>query len=123
MLEPGDRPEPVAASRASSPTAATPAAPEVSPADFKRTRFVAPTYPPQALSRGLEGEVRVRITVDTQGRVADAQVLSGTPPGVFDQAAVNAVRKWRFEPVVKGGRPIEASGATTIRFQPDDAQR
>jgi protein TonB len=67
--------------------------------------------------------VRVRITVDTQGRVADAQVLSGTPPGVFDQAAVNAVRKWRFEPVVKGGRAIEASVATTIRFQPDDAQR
>jgi protein TonB len=95
----------------------------VSAADFKRTRFVAPIYPPQALSRRLEGEVRVRITVDTAGRVADAQVISGTPAGVFDQAAVNAVRKWRFEPVVRDGRPIEASVATTIRFKPDDAQR
>jgi TonB family protein len=121
--QPGARPEAQAASRASSSPAATPAVPEVSPADFKRTRFVAPTYPPQALSRGLEGEVRVRITVDTAGRVSDAEVLSGTPPGIFDQAALNAVRKWRFEPVVKGGRPIEASVATTIRFQPDDAQR
>jgi len=123
MPQSGARPEALAASRAPSLPAAAPAAPEVSPADFKRTRFVAPTYPPQALSRGLEGEVRVRITVDTEGRVVGAQVLSATPAGVFDQAAVNAVRKWRFEPVVKGGRPIEASVATTIRFQPDDAQR
>jgi protein TonB len=113
----------VTASLASSTPATAPAVNEVSAADFKRTRFVAPTYPPQALSRGLEGEVRVRITIDTAGRVADAQVISGTPAGVFDQAAVNAVRKWRFEPVVKDGRPIEASVATTIRFQPDDARR
>jgi TonB family protein len=96
---------------------------EVSAADFKRTRFVPPVYPPKALSRGQEGEVRVRITVDTAGRVAAAQVVSATPPDVFDQAAVDAVRKWRFEPVMRDGRPIEASIATTIRFRPDDAQR
>jgi protein TonB len=120
---PGAGPVAVTASPTSSAPAAAPAAPEVSAADFKRTRFVAPTYPPQALSRRLEGEVRVRITVDTEGRVADAQVISGIPAGVFDQAAVNAVRKWRFEPVVRDGRPIEASVATTIRFQPDDARR
>jgi protein TonB len=96
---------------------------EVSAADFKRTRFVPPVYPPKALSRGQEGEVRVRFTVDTAGRVAAAQVVSATPPDVFDQAAVDAVRKWRFEPVMRDGRPIEASIATTIRFRPDDAQR
>ena len=120
---PGAGPVAVTASLASSTPATAPAVTEVSAADFKRTRFVAPTYPPQALSRRLEGEVRVRITVDTEGRVADAQVISGNPAGVFDQAAVNAVRKWRFEPVVRDGRPIEASVATTIRFQPDDARR
>jgi protein TonB len=96
---------------------------EVSAADFKRTRFVPPVYPPKALSRGQEGEVRVRITLDTSGRVAAAQVVSATPPDVFDQAAVDAVRKWRFEPVMRNGRPIEASIATTIRFRPDDARR
>ena len=107
----------------SDPPVAAPAPPQASPADFKRTRFVPPTYPPQALARRQEGEVRVRITVDTTGRVVDASVESGTPPGVFDQAALNAVRKWRFEPIVKGGRPIEASVVTTIRFRPEEAQR
>lgn len=107
----------------SDPPAAVPAQPQASPADFKRTRFVPPAYPPQALARRQEGEVRVRITVDTTGRVVDASVDSATPAGVFDQAALNAVRKWRFEPIVKGGRPIEASVVTTIRFKPEEAQR
>jgi TonB family protein len=101
--------------------AAAPAKPEVSAADFRRTRYVAPVYPPRALARGQSGEVRVRVTVDTTGRVAEVLVLSASPAGVFDQAAVNAVRKWRFEPVIKDGRAIEASIATTILFRPDDA--
>ena len=121
--EPVARPETLAASYTPSSPAVAAVAPEVSAADFRRTRFVAPTYPPQALSRGLRGEVRVQITVDTEGRVVDAQVLSASPAQVFDEAAVNAVRKWRFEPVVKDGRRVEASIATTIRFQPEDAQR
>lgn len=103
--------------------AAVPAGPGLSAADFRRTRYVAPTYPAQALARGQSGEVRVRVTVDTDGRVTDVLVLSASPPGVFDQAAVKAVRKWRFEPVIKDGRAVEASVATTILFQPDDAAR
>lgn len=99
---------------------AAPAEPVASAADFRRTRYVAPTYPAQALARGLSGDVRVRIKVDTSGRVAEVQVLSANPPGVFEQAAVNAVRKWRFEPVMRNGRAIEAGVATTISFRPDD---
>lgn len=113
------RPAPVAASRAP----AAPAEVALSAADFKRTRYVAPTYPQQALSRGLSGEVRVRLKIDTKGQVADVEVLSASPAGVFDQAAVNAVRKWRFEPVVRDGRAIEASVTTTISFQPDSEAR
>jgi protein TonB len=101
-------------------TIAAPAEPEVSAADFRRTRYVAPTYPAQALARGLSGDVRVRIRVDTSGRVAEVQVLSANPPGVFEQAAVTAVRKWRFEPVMANGRAIEAGVTTTISFRPDD---
>jgi protein TonB len=115
-------PEP--ASRASSAGAApgtTPAPASFSATDFKRTRYVAPVYPAQALSRGQSGEVRVRLTVDGSGRVSDVQVLSAAPAGVFDQAATNAVRKWRFEPIVRNGRSVEASVTTTISFRPDDA--
>ena len=66
----------------------------------------------------------MRIKFDTSGRVAEVRVLSANPPGVFEQAAVNAVRKWRFEPVMKDGRAIEAGVATTISFRHDGtAQR
>ena len=99
------------------------AAAELSGADFKRTRYVAPAYPRQALTRGLSGEVRVRLTIDARGQVADVEVLSAEPTGAFEQAAVNAVRRWRFEPIVRNGRAIEASVATTISFQPDVAAR
>ncbi len=107
----------------SEPTPAATAQPQALPADFKRIRFVPPTYPQQALARRQEGEVRVRITVDMTGRVAEAVVESATPPGVFDQAALSAVRKWRYEPIVKGGQPIEGSIVTAIRFEPEQSQR
>jgi protein TonB len=61
--------------------------------------------------------------LDTDGRVADVQLLSANPAGVFDQAAINAVRKWRFKPIVRDGRAIEASVNTTISFKPDEAAR
>jgi TonB family protein len=120
--------EPPVAMRAAVPAETTaavavPAEPGPSAADFRRTRYVAPVYPTQALARGQSGEVRVRITVGTDGRVSDVQLVAASPPGVFDQAAVSAVRKWRFEPVLKQGRAIEASVVTSIRFEPDDAAR
>jgi protein TonB len=114
--QPGARPEPPVAAR----SIPAPADRSLSAADFKRIRYVAPVYPAQALARGQSGEVRVRLMLDTEGRVADVEVLSGTPPGVFDKAAVNAVRKWRFEPVLKDGRAIDASVTTTISFRPDE---
>jgi len=112
---------PRAGSLAAAEGAKPPAKPSFTAADFKRTRYVAPVYPAQAMARGQAGEVRLRLTVDTEGRVSDAQVLAASPARVFDQAAINAVRKWQFEPVVREGRAIEASVTTTIRFRPDDA--
>jgi len=119
ITKPGSaaRAGPLAAAEGAKP----PAEPSVTAADFKRTRYVAPIYPAQAMARGEAGEVRLRLTVDTEGRVSDAQVLAASPARVFDQAAINAVRKWQFEPVVRDGRAIEASVMTTIRFRPDDA--
>lgn len=118
-------PTPVPQEAAAAPlaVAAVPAEAEPSAADFRRTRYVAPVYPARALAQGQSGEVRVRLTVDTEGRVNKVVVLSASPAGVFDQAAMHAVHKWRFEPVKKDGRAIEASIATTIRFRHDDAEQ
>lgn len=113
----------VAAARTAAPESAPASQATYSAADFKRRRYVAPVYPAHALALGQAGEVRVRLTVGTDGHVADVQVLTASPAGVFEQAAVNAVRKWRFDPIVKNGRAIEATVATTISFRPDDTGR
>ena len=59
----------------------------------------APRFPPDALRSGTSGEVLVEFTVGTDGSVTDARVLRAEPARTFDREAVNAVRRWRFEPV------------------------
>lgn len=56
-----------------------------------------PRYPPQALRRKLEGEVVLELRIEADGRVGSARVLSANPPGLFDDAAVAAASRWRFE--------------------------
>ncbi|MEG0185825.1 MAG: energy transducer TonB [Stenotrophomonas sp.] len=74
--------------------AAAPAAPSLRPVSTP-----APRYPAEALRSGTSGEVLVEITVGTDGSVTNARVLRGTPSRVFDREALNAVKRWRFEPV------------------------
>ncbi|RZA25302.1 MAG: energy transducer TonB, partial [Lysobacteraceae bacterium] len=59
----------------------------------------APKYPPEALRAGTSGEVLVEITIGTDGSVTNARVVRASPPRVFDREALNAVRRWRFEPI------------------------
>ncbi|WP_294992588.1 energy transducer TonB [uncultured Stenotrophomonas sp.] len=74
--------------------AATAAAPTLRPVSTP-----APRYPAEALRSGTSGEVLVEITVGTDGAVVNARVLRATPGRVFDREALNAVKRWRFEPV------------------------
>lgn len=81
---------------------AAPATPTPAPAASPTLRALstpAPAYPPEALRSGRAGEVQVEFTVNPDGSVADARVIRADPPRVFDRAALNAVRRWRFEPV------------------------
>ncbi|MFC6841184.1 energy transducer TonB [Xanthomonas theicola] len=59
----------------------------------------APRYPAEALRSGTAGEVLVEITVGTDGSVTNARVLRATPARIFDREALNATKRWRFEPV------------------------
>ncbi|WP_329756963.1 energy transducer TonB [Stenotrophomonas maltophilia] len=74
--------------------AAAPAAPTLRPVSTP-----VPRYPGEALRSGTSGEVLVEITVGTDGSVVNARVLRATPGRVFDREALNAVKRWRFEPV------------------------
>ncbi|CTP86687.1 energy transducer TonB [Xanthomonas translucens pv. arrhenatheri] len=91
-------PAPAAAQPAAPPTA-TPAAAAASPQSLRAISTPAPRYPPDALRSGTAGEVLVEITVGTDGSVTSARVLRATPPRVFDREALNATKRWRFEPV------------------------
>jgi TonB family protein len=77
----------------------------------------APEYPRQALRNGQEGVVDVEVRVNPDGTVADAQVIRSDPPGVFDEAALRAIRKWKFKPKVVDGKPVEATGSQRIEFR------
>jgi len=56
-----------------------------------------PVYPARALVRKTEGWVKLQLIIDATGKVADARVLDAKPSGVFDAAALKAVRRWRFQ--------------------------
>ncbi|MBN8801951.1 MAG: energy transducer TonB [Lysobacteraceae bacterium SCN 69-123] len=74
----------------------------------------APRYPADALRSGTSGEVLVELTVGTDGSVTDARVLRANPPRVFDREALNAVRRWRFEPISS-----PTTTRRTLAFQPN----
>ena len=79
---------------------------------------IAPEYPPRALSRGLEGWVRVQFTITPTGTVKDAIVVEAEPKGMFEDAALKAIARWRYNPRVEGGVAVERVGVETIiRFQ------
>jgi periplasmic protein TonB len=81
---------------------------------------IAPDYPPRALSRGLEGWVQVQFTITPTGTVKDAIVVNAEPKQVFDDAALKAIARWRYNPRVEGGVAVERVGVQTIiRFQLD----
>jgi protein TonB len=78
---------------------------------------IPPLYPARALLRRTEGWVRLQLTIDADGLVADARVLDASPEGVFDQAAIKAVRRWRFEPSARGGRNASLQVTQKIEFK------
>lgn len=75
----------------------------------------APTYPARALRGRLSGEVVVRALVGVDGRPRRLEVVHSSSHRVLDQAALRAVRRWRFQPAVQEGRPV--SKAVDIPFE------
>jgi protein TonB len=93
--------------------AATTAAAAPAASELRALSTPAPRYPPEALRANQSGEVQVEFTVGTDGSVTAARVVRANPPRVFDREAVNAVRRWRFQPVAA---PVTTR--RTIGFNP-----
>ncbi len=77
-------------------------------------RQTAPRYPRSA-PRGAAGSVDLHLTVTETGDVRDVEVI-GEPKEYFERAAVQAVRGWRFEPMMENGRPIPVRVAVRVTF-------
>jgi protein TonB len=75
-------------------------------ASLRRTREVAAQYPREALLSGVEGWVHLEFTISADGIPGDISVRGSQPGRTFDRAAIDALRKWRFEPIVHAGVPV-----------------
>lgn len=87
---------------------------------LKRKRYVAPEYPQDALAKHIGGVVTIGFTVNLKGEPRDVRVVSAEPAKVFDRAAMDAVKRWRYEPLVIDGTPTEVPVRMAIRFAPPD---
>jgi periplasmic protein TonB len=79
---------------------------------------IAPTYPDFAKRTGIQGVVILEVDVYRDGTLGKINVkkslLSG--PGGLDEAAIDAVKKWRFQPGKSGGKPIDTTVIIPIEF-------
>ena len=113
---------------ATAPAAAAPAAAITSAVDLtyygvreldvqpRALREIVPEYPADADRARLSGKVRVLLKLEADGRVSDAEVVSATPPGVFEDTTLKAFRDARFAPAQKNGRAVRARVLIEVLF-------
>ena len=111
-----------AAAQRPEPAATTPAPAPVTPAPAPRVANTlrpistpGPDYPREAQRRRRAGSVEVEFTVGVDGSVSNARVVNADPPRVFDREALQAVNRWRFQPV---SSPVTTR--RTFQFRPTE---
>jgi len=86
--------------------------------DVKEPRLISsvlPVYPLAARQSGVEGEVVVNTTIDKSGSVVGMRVVSGPP--LLRQAALDALRRWKYDPSRLNGQPVAVEMQVTIKFR------
>jgi len=106
-VEPGEGPPSAAA-----PVEETPVYWKMKPVETR-----PPIYPPRCLRMGIEGTVRVRVLVGEDGVPQEVTVGKSSGEAALDQAAIEAVRTWRFEPARRDGVPVRAWAIVPIEFK------
>ena len=80
----------------------------------KKIKDVKPVYPQIAQTAKVQGIVIIEATIGKDGSVKDAKVLRSVP--LLDQAALDAVRQWKFTPTLLNGEPVEVVMTVTVNF-------
>ena len=89
-------------------------------AEPRKTKDVSPKYPRDAVRAGLAGPVILECTISPKGDVVDARVLRGLP--LLSDAAVEAVRKWRYTPTLVDGAAVPVIMTVTVNFKLDGVE-
>jgi protein TonB len=93
----------------------------------RKVRDVTPQYPSEAQAAGIQGEVRIDVTINANGRVREVQVVQSTAASadgpapqpvraLLEEAAVAAARQWEYAPTVVNGVPVRVISTANIRF-------
>jgi protein TonB len=78
---------------------------------------IPPRYPMRAASRRLEGWVKVEFTIREDGSVKEPIVVDAQPKNIFDRAALNAIKRWKFKPKIMGGEAFEQRAVQILQFK------
>ena len=78
------------------------------------SRLGVAQYPEDAQNAGIDGAVQAEIVINEEGAVTEAQVVRSVP--FLDEAALEAVRQWRFDPTVVDGKPVPVRMRVTVNF-------
>lgn len=73
-----------------------------------------PEYPQEALRKNIEGTVLLTATVDDMGFVRNPQIVESTAGEIFDDSALEAVRKFRYAPKFTDGKPVAVTGVLNL---------
>jgi periplasmic protein TonB len=81
------------------------------------TLRIPPVYPARALRSGIEGVVTVEFTIATNGSVKDPVIVKAKPPRIFDKAVLKSISKWKFNPDMVDGKPVEKRARQDVKFK------
>ncbi|MCI0470857.1 MAG: energy transducer TonB [Candidatus Aminicenantes bacterium] len=88
----------------------------------KLINMVKPVYPEKALKGQLEGKVLLEVATDSAGNVADLTIAKGHHP-LLNDAAVAAVKQWKYEPWLVNGKPMPVKFTVVINFSLNDEKK
>jgi protein TonB len=117
-VEPVSAPQPTPASASPAPAATAPAVEHFTEANFKANYLTnpKPEYPSIAKSRGWTGKVMLRVQVSPEGTANSVDVETSSGHEMLDEAAIDAVKKWKFIPAKKGETAVASAVIVPIVF-------
>jgi protein TonB len=81
------------------------------------TLRIPPVYPLRALRSGIQGVVTVEFIIAIDGSVKNPVIINAKPPKIFDSAVLKAISKWKYNPDMIDGKPVEKKARQDVKFK------